>query len=262
MMSIKELSVEELERQFLKGALDSGNDVSLIVESILHVNRAFASLSGHDRGADDGLARMLLVTRALNSLHWARQCLSVGYLTQALLLTRSAMEDWGSAVYVKRHPETAPLWLERPDPLNAKWTGPSFAELWKDAFSDMEADKAAEAAEKTKATYEYLSLFAHPRAASLPYLLTLDAGQMFFHVGPPREWDAKQFETGVYFLLTVVQAFFSTVDSLVWDTTGEVDDAWRDRASELSGQISERRAAIEDRVMNRVEKAESPDEAN
>lgn len=63
MMPIKELSVEQLESQFLKGALDSGNDVSLIVESILHVNRAFASLSGHDRGADDGFARMLLVTR-------------------------------------------------------------------------------------------------------------------------------------------------------------------------------------------------------
>lgn len=261
-MQTEDLSAEELEKQFYQGALNSGTDVALIADSILHVNRGFASLTGHERADDGGFVRMLLVTRSLNSLHWARQLLCTGYLAQALLLTRSAMEDWGTTVYVKHHPEKAPLWLERPDHDIAKWAGPSFADIWTDAFSDGAKDEAEEAVKKTKAMYGALSLFAHPRAAGLSYLVTFDSEQTFFHVGPPKAWDVNQFETGLYFLLNIVQAFFSTVDTLVFDTTGEADEDWRAQGSELSIQILQRLALIENRVMNRVEQGLDSEEAD
>ena len=105
-------NLEEAEQQYLRKAMRSGADSALVDDCNLHVNHGLARLTGHKREYDDRFVRMLLFTRALNSLFWARKSLWTGYMVQALLLTRSAMEDWGSAVYVQRHPEKAPLWLE------------------------------------------------------------------------------------------------------------------------------------------------------
>ncbi len=252
MESPDDTNLEEAEKAYYQNVLLArGADVSLIDNSTLHINHGLALVSGHEQEFNDRLVRMLLFTRAFNSLVWARKSLFTGYVVQALLLTRSAMEDWGSGAYVRHHPEEALLWLEAQE----DWSGPGFAQIWEDAPDDEEIAQRLETTTKLKTLYGYLSLFAHPRAAGLPYLVSWDAEQTYFHAGPARQWDAEKFETGLYFLLYVIQGFFAAVDRITFDVTGELQEGWRNRALELTDLMRQRVASIEDRVQGRIDTA-------
>lgn len=56
--------------------------------------------------------RVTLLTRSFNSCHIAYRSLVWGYHSQALMLLRSALDDWLAERYVKVHPEETAKWSD------------------------------------------------------------------------------------------------------------------------------------------------------
>ena len=127
----------------------------------------FGRLGSSTRTEDNDLqyAWLLLTTRSFNSLRSAYALLQQGYYDQAIMLIRSAEEDWLTATDCEKNPETLKEVFQRDSQLGkGQFT-----------YTEMARRVSQEFYEKTwKYNYGSLSTIAHARERALRILVHPD----------------------------------------------------------------------------------------
>jgi hypothetical protein len=219
--------IEDLEREVRERALQAAaRDLELADRALIHVNHGLVPISGQKRGYGARLVRLLAVTGAFNSLRWAKEVAVCGYPPESLTLVRAALERWGTAKYVEKHPGEAYRWLTASD--NREDWPPRFDRIWAEMEDDIK--------DTAKSAYGVLSEFAHPRAGGLPHLVDWDEALTYFHLGP--HWDQDAFEACLYFVLTVTQLFYRVVGNLQVECLGSVSEEWGEKALQLTDEMA------------------------
>jgi hypothetical protein len=219
--------------------------IRLLDDILLHMNHGMAPLSGvtNDRGLD--FLAMLLLHRAFGSLWRAREDAVCGYPVQSFVLSRAALEDWGTLCYVERHPETRELWLRDVlDEVEASGREPRFKEIWRDL---------GPLGERADEAYSVLSLFAHPRGRGLPWLYHWDATKTYFHVGG--HFDRRALDMCLYFLVTVAQPLLERIAQLQFRVLGDAILEWVQRGNELTKEASAFLDRIHGEILKDIEAA-------
>jgi len=205
-------------------------EIGLLDGVLLHMGQGLNRLSAtpNDRGLN--LLAALLLTRAFNSLWRAREDAISGYPVQSLTLCRAALEDWGTLMYVNKHPETCNIWLRGVLP-DAGETGapPHFKDIWTDLGEDI--------GEPARQTYAVLSVLAHPRDEGLPWLASWDAGGALMRVGG--YFDQSGLTLSLYFALIVAEALFEPIAQFQSRIFGLADRDWWEQGVML-GSLAEK----------------------
>ncbi len=222
------------------------SEIGILDDLILHINHGTARLSGssNDRGLN--FLAMLLFCRAFGSLWRAREDAVCGYPVQSLTLCRAALEDWGTLLYVERHPETTNLWLQdvlrEVEPPCGKL--PRFKDIWTDL---------GDVGQKADEAYGVLSLFSHPRSGGLPWLYDWDRDKAYFHTGG--HFDRRNLEVCLYFLIVVAQMLLERIAQLQLRVLGDAVSEWVERGNEISSQAQAFVDRVHDETLQRLQTA-------
>ena len=127
---------------------------------------------GNRLALDHTFLRALLVSRAVGSLRCGWLSAVAGYRTQALTLTRSAFEDYATAVWVAKRPKDAKLWLSQivDDVPQPERRPPRPTKMFD------ELDEEGDSSGVFRKAYGFLSEAAHPRASGLLWNARFDRG--------------------------------------------------------------------------------------
>jgi len=217
-------------------------EIALFDGILVHVNHGIHPLSGkaHDRGLN--FLALLLISRAFGSLWRAREDAVCGYPVQCLTLCRSALEDWGTVLYVERHPDLRGLWLRGVlEEVQTAGKLPRFKDIWADL---------GQLGQRAEEAYGVLSLFSHPRDRGLPWLYHWDPETTYLHVGG--HFDQRDLTVCLYFLIVVAQMFLERAAQLQFRVVGDVDAEWVRRGNEISEEASTFMNRVHDDVMKRA----------
>jgi hypothetical protein len=202
-------------------------EIAILDEILVHLNHGMHPLSGrpHDRGLNFLIS--LLLVRAFVSLRRAREDALCGYPVQSLALSRAALEDWGTCIYVEKNPDKRGLWLRGVlHEVEQEGQPPKFKTIWNEVSGGLGA--------QAREAYGVLSLFAHPRDTGLPWLYHWDPDTTYLH------WDGhfepKNLKVCLYFLVSISQMLLERVAQLQFRVLAAVDEQWLAEGLEISAR--------------------------
>lgn len=177
-------NVDELEQQVRAHTREQHHGLLGAVESLLNAYLAVFRESGQFHPTDENRKQqvwLLLTGRAFNSLRWAYELVSMGYYTQAMVLTRCVFEDWLVCMDVVEHETTVSAILKAGERLPTftdmalRSLPPELLEWWQ---GDGNPDDSV---------YGLLSTFSHPRYRALASQLVRSTNTL--RIGPAYEED-------------------------------------------------------------------------
>lgn len=208
---------------------ECGSGVKILDDLILALNSGTALLSSHKHDRGENFLVGILVNRAFNSIWQGRRAAVHGYPVQAMILARSALEDWATMRWVENHPDDKDLWLcrivaEVEPPLDEKGR-----ERWVPKIDTMlrEIDEG----ESPLVAYEALSKVAHPRGIGLAWEFRFDEESVSLHVGGRRE--AVDLRRSLFHLVRVAAGILPCVERLQGRWLDDVDADWVSDGAEL-----------------------------
>ncbi len=165
-------SLEEFEAQVKATTIAKHKEEISLVEKLLnHYLAGFRKINKFTPSEDNKLehAWLLLTTRSFNSLRCAFDLLQKGYYSQAVMLIRTADEDWLTCRDCEVNQET----------LDALLSGKGELGKGRLRFSEMAKRISNEFYNKVwKVNYGQLSEIAHPRQFALKILTSLDTNEL------------------------------------------------------------------------------------
>jgi hypothetical protein len=185
-------------------------EILTVIEQLLNLHLAgFRQLDGFKRIDDNKREQvwLFLTSRAFNSLRWAYHLLQYGYYPQALILTRSALEDWLACMDCEVNEKTIEALLSQgqrvpgpgdmavrlPEPLRRQW-------------KDIEGEEGL---------YGFLSTFSHPRHRAV--IVMLNPKTKTLRIGP--EYDEILFVVSAYHILNCAARITKFLGRLVTNPT-------------------------------------------
>lgn len=209
----------EIARESLASA---ASEIELFDELLILLNHGTALHSGerHDRGLNFLVG--LLVTRAFNSLWRGRQSAVEGYVVQAFILIRAALEDWVAVQWLEEHPDEKDLWLcrileEIPAPLNQ-----SGRERWIPGADQMLGE--LKDGEVPREVYRQMSKVAHPHGAGVGWQFHASEESLEVHCGP--NFNERDLRVCLFLLIHTAAGLLPNVERLQIRWLGEADDEW------------------------------------
>ena len=246
MVSQRGPNIDELEQQVRAHTREQHRGLLGAVEGLLNAYLAVFRESGEFHPTDDNRNEqvwLLLTARSFNSLRWAYELVSMGYYTQAMVLTRCVFEDWLVCMDVVNHETTVSAILEAGGRL------PRFAEMAQRSLPPELLAWWQGDGDNDQSVYGLLSTFAHPRYRALASQLVQSSNTL--RVGPA--YDEDLFLVSFHYMATAARrmteflarsagegAAATIADELrvAITNTNEATDAAIGRAIELLGDES------------------------
>jgi hypothetical protein len=222
---VQDDSLEEADRRVSERTRQECPEEMHLLERGLTIHmRALGFLGEHTRWeSDSDVLRVVLMTRCFNSLHLAYRALASGYHTQALLLLRSALEDWLAEQYLNTRPQEAPRWI-LPDHHR-----PKRSTLLKAVGSPTR--------EKVVTMFNRLDEFAHPGRLGVWQITEPTTSGHYARLGGHA--DARWLELVVYPFLFVVSLSHNALFAVQTQTGHQPAERWVTDANDFDRDATE-----------------------
>ena len=186
----------------------------------------------------------ILVNRAFNSIWQGRRAAVHGYPVQAMILARSALEDWATMRWVEDHPGDKDLWLcrilpEVEPPLDEKGR-----ERWVPKIDTML--RALDEGESPLRAYEALSKVAHPQGIGLAWEFCVDEDLVSLHVGGRKE--IVDLRRSLFHLVRVAAGILPSIERLRSRWIDVVDADWASDGAEAVARAGQFLSEVADEL--------------
>ena len=166
--------------------------------------------------------RVTLLTRSFNSCHIAYRSLVWGYHSQALMLLRSALDDWLAERYVNVHPEETAKWSVHVLPPPKRST----------------RMRCLEASDRTRAikVFQTLDDFDHPGRRGVWQIMEPRPTGGYLRLGGhlDREWT----RIVAYLFLHAISLLHNSLQQLTLDMALEPESSWHGSAEAFDNEAT------------------------